>query len=621
VSAEGLESQRRQVTVRPEGQTEIVVLGRPGLPFYHRGSVKVPYEALPYIGVSFVSSTAVEQRVAEIAARYQVESVKAAPADAGVGVFRAPAGLDPGRHAQLAAEISQADGVEHAGPAVALHDTGVAFLTNEFVVKFQPTVGSDDAARLMGDAGLVVRQAIPYARNAFLVEARDASAGLAACNTLVESGRVVYAEPNLVATADDDAINPSDTLFPQQWHLQTVRLPEAWEELRLLNALGVTAGNPGDLTFGSETITIAIVDRGIPSQTVGGVVQQLHPDFNGTVTSGAPKISVYFDFNARVANNDNTVDSHGVGCAGIAAALAENPSGVPGEAEGVVGAAPNCRVIAIIRGGTEKRYSDAYIWMAGLDPGATDPWFPALLPAGTGADVISSSFGLLGKKGHPLPMSGLMQDCFDTLTIQGRGGKGVVLCFSVGDNPFVDVQLQRPWAANDKTIGVAATTDADVRAPFSAFGLDIDICAPGGSGLKDLVTCELPGAGQLLGNTVPGATQDYTPFFNGTSASTPLVAGIAALVLSANPSLTWSEVRDILCDTAVKIDTGTLAAQWLDNDGDGKVDHSHWYGYGRVDARAAVIKACPAERRPIAPANVRILSSNERDPRPPVTIT
>ncbi len=617
VSAQGFESQQRQVTVRPDGQTEIVILGEPGLPFYYRGAVRVPYEPLPFIGVSFVSpSPSVEARAAAIATQFQLEPIKATPTmDAGLRLFRIP---DPAleRQAQLAAELTKIDGVRHAGPVVALDDTGVAFLTSEFVIKFKPTVALDDAAGMMANAGLAVRRQIPYARNAFLTQARDASAGLAACSALVASERVEYAEPNLVATGRNDAINPTDVLFPQQWHLQTVRLPDAWAELQLLNAPGLVQGSPGDLTFGSENITIAIVDRGIPSKTVGGAVQQEHPDFNGTVTSGASKISVYFDFNAMVANNDNTVDSHGVGCAGIAAALAENPSGVPGEAEGVAGAAPNCRVMAILRGGDEERYADAYIWMAGLDPQSIDPSFPPPLPAGAGADVISSSFGLIGADGKPVVMSGLMQDCFDTLTTQGRGGKGVVLCFSAGDNPFKDVAVQRPWAANDKTIGVAATTHADIRAPFSAFGLDIDICAPGGSGLKDLVTCDLLGAGQLVGNTLPGALKNYTPFFNGTSASTPLVAGIAALVLSANPSLTWFEVRDILCDTAEKIDTGTAAAQWIDIDKDGQVDHSHWYGYGRVNAFAAVVKACPksSERAPNPPGNVRIIESGEPDP-------
>jgi subtilisin family serine protease len=600
VAAEGLESQRRQVTVGREGLTAIFILGPPDLPFYYRGTVKVPYKPLPLIGASFAGpSSKVEGIATAIATRFQLEAmpVEKPQLDGRVRVFRVPGAGDAERLSQMAAEVWQFEGVRYAGPVVALGDRSVAFLTNEFIVKFKPTVAPDDRLAQITSSGLTVQQSIPYAGNALLVRARDAAGGMDACAALIESGNVEYAEPNLVATTRDDSCTPTDVLFNQQWHLPLVKVPDAWCELQLLNGSGVVAGGPGDLTFGSENIKIAIFDRGIPSQTVGGVVTARHPDFDGNVTSGAPKVSLYFDFIDMVPNNDNTVESHGINCAGIAAALADNPSGVAGENEGVVGAAPNCSVMAIIRddGGTEKAYADAYIWMAGLDPKVTDPAFPAPLPPGAGADVISNSFGLLGNSGQPVPMSGTMADCFDTLTSDGRDGKGVVLCFSVGDYPS-DFVVQRPWAAYDKTIAVASSTDLDTKSSFSAIGFGIDVCAPGGRGLKQLVTCDLPGAGTLAGHT--GGNFDYTPFFFGTSASTPLVAGIAALILSANPKLTWSEVLDILRATAVKIDFGNMdkVGQWLDMDGDGVKEYSQWYGYGRVDAKAAVVAAIA--RRP-----------------------
>jgi len=60
-------------------------------------------------------------------------------------------------------------------------------------------------------------------------------------------------------------------------------------------------------------------------------------------------------------------------------------------------------------------------------------------------------------------------------------------------------------------------------------------------------------------------------------------------MLSACPRLKWSEVRDILRDTAVKIDS---TGQWRDVDG---ARYSSWYGFGRIDALAAV-KAALARR-------------------------
>src|SRR5205823_198497 len=84
--------------------------------------------------------------------------------------------------------------------------------------------------------------------------------------------------------------------------------------------------------------------------------------------------------------------------------------------------------------------------------------------------------------------------------------------------------------------------------------------------------------------------------FGGTSSATPLCAGVAALVLSANPALTYIEARQIMRDTAVKFDLANTdpVGQWLDANGNPSVTSglppikSGWYGYGRVNAGAAV---------------------------------
>ena len=77
---------------------------------------------------------------------------------------------------------------------------------------------------------------------------------------------------------------------------------------------------------------------------------------------------------------------------------------------------------------------------------------------------------------------------------------------------------------------------------------------------------------------------NYTNTFGGTSSAAPLVSGVAALMLHANPNLTWRDVRRILALTARKNDAGD--AGWATN-GDGR-PINHKYGYGTVDATAAV---------------------------------
>jgi hypothetical protein len=108
------------------------------------------------------------------------------------------------------------------------------------------------------------------------------------------------------------------------------------------------------------------------------------------------------------------------------------------------------------------------------------------------------------------------------------------------------------------------------------------------------------------GTVVMTGPANHRNNFGGTSSATPLCAGVAALVLSANPALTYIEARQILRDTAVKFDLANTdpVGQWLDANGNPSrtsglpAVKSGWYGYGRVNAAAAVQMALtfPASR-------------------------
>ena len=116
------------------------------------------------------------------------------------------------------------------------------------------------------------------------------------------------------------------------------------------------------------------------------------------------------------------------------------------------------------------------------------------------------------------------------------------------------------------------------------------------------------------GATIIHGPKDCTLTFGGTSSATPLCAGVAALVLSANPGLTWREVRDLLRQTADRIDCGNVdpVGAWCDPNGKKKADpgyagadYSRWYGFGRINAEKAVSQALAASAVPTpAPAPV-----------------
>jgi hypothetical protein len=130
--------------------------------------------------------------------------------------------------------------------------------------------------------------------------------------------------------------------------------------------------------------------------------------------------------------------------------------------------------------------------------------------------------------------------------------KGGVVTISAGNNSTFDASADNPYV-----LTVSATDSTDAMASWSNYGNNIDLAAPGVS----------------IYTTTRGGGYGY---WNGTSFSAPIVAGVAALILSVNPSLSGVDARSILEQSAD--DLG--AAGW-----DSK------YGYGRVNAARAVSKA------------------------------
>jgi subtilisin family serine protease len=193
-----------------------------------------------------------------------------------------------------------------------------------------------------------------------------------------------------------------------------------------------------------------------------------------------------------------------------------------------------------------------------------------------------------------VPLYGVEQDALEYAETVGRGGLGSVVVFSAG-NGGCDI-VDNGLLAYPTVIAVSATGGTDDLEWYSSFGQHVDIAAPAGVLTTDLV-------GDVGYGAWEGDTAYAGPFY-GTSASCPIVAGTAALMLSANPRLTAADVRAALCETAERMDL--VDAAWDAN------GWSPYYGCGRVDAAAAVW-ATADEGAPAAPVLVSPVAETYED--------
>ncbi len=309
------------------------------------------------------------------------------------------------------------------------------------------------------------------------------------------------------------------------------------------NLRQIGAGGPGttgwDLTMGSPAVTVAILDEG---------VELGHPDLVGGFVHNGINLGTMSGTGAPTGN-------HGTPCAGIVAARTGNGVGVAGLAGG-------CRLLPI----AFSRWTDTEV-AAGIRYARMQ-----------GAQVISMSFGW--NAWNPAIIDPAIQEAFNA---------GVVMCVATHNHNTAN-GITYP-ATNPLVIAVGASDQADNRKSPSSpdgeswgsnYGPQISVVAPG---------VRIPSTDRLGSNGY--TANDYTPRFNGTSAATPHVAALAALIRSRNSSLTNVQVRRIIEQTAAKVGVVPYAnvaghpnGTWNDQ-----------MGYGRIDVLAALRRATRIVKR------------------------
>ena len=199
-----------------------------------------------------------------------------------------------------------------------------------------------------------------------------------------------------------------------------------------------------------------------------------------------------------------------------------------------------------------------------------------------GADIISNSWGGCAP-------SSIIDNAIDSVLIHGRNGKGGIVVFAAGND---NSTIKYPGNSNPDILVVGAISPCGERkSPTSCdgenwgacYGTLLDIVAPG----VLIPTTDRQGNNGYNYDTKPDdySNCDYTQWFNGTSAACPHVSGVAALVLSVNPSLTGLQVRNIIESTAQKVGGYNYQPTFGRPNGT-------WHeemGYGLVDAYAAVL--------------------------------
>jgi subtilisin family serine protease len=356
-------------------------------------------------------------------------------------------------------------------------------------------------------------------------------------------------------------MTPNDPLFHDQWHLQNDGQgdPESVGG-PTLSVVGVDGrvSEAWDVTTGSPETIIAVLDDG---------VNVLHPDLAPNALEPYNYPEDWEGFFEGTPYLD-ALGGHGTECAGVAAARGNNGIGVSG-------VCPNCSLLP------------ALLWdqaqgKEGLPTGgsfmASDAAMAQMFTdiVDRGAAVISCSWGIGGEdpnvESDPTAWPSLptvTADAFDYAETDGRHGRGTVITFAAG-NSNEDI-TNDPYTSHAGIVGVAAVDDQGLKPYYSSWGATVDIGAPSNGGKNGITT--------VATSSEAATDPQYDYDFGGTSSACPFAAGVFGLVFSANPDLTAAQARQIVADSATKIDP--VWGGWADG-------FSPYYGAGLVNAYRAV---------------------------------
>lgn len=482
------------------------------------------------------------------------------------------------------------------------------------------TLQNEDPALL--EALINEFQLIPEGRmgdaHVLRVTAATGSNPLKVANAIAERPGVAACSPQVLMPMQLQQASLADShrLFSRQWYLSSelVTSPD------LDPSAGINAPAAWQLTTGSPDIVIAVIDDGFDLK---------HPAFRNKPIHPAQR-----DFAVLGQDGDPTSDNrdfHGTCVASIATGSLDG--------NGMVGVAPGCTLLPI---------------RIGFGPMAAPvDLLEVFRYVSRFADVVNCSFGTPPRSFDVIPAP--FRNALTELTrTGGRRGKGLVIVFAAGNDDaptllrgdqnrngvkFVDLnsgRVQEIPAGSDVFSGhpltrgvivVGAMSSLKRKSGYSNWGPHLTVCAPSNNmhyitrfiaptgpdaAIRALFERNYRGLGQVAAVNRPGKGRPFEPLrddpdtpdfdeslytltFGGTSGAAPVVTGVVGLMLSANPNLTASQVRQILMSTADRSLDPTLDFSADPNiqelSGAFSGSRSLFFGSGKVNARRAVEQA------------------------------
>lgn len=403
------------------------------------------------------------------------------------------------------------------------------------------TSGTDEARAIASEAEAIFKGPIGALDGFFLIDfSTSGKTGQHIQEWLDSHENVLWSEQQIPTTmpmpTGFQGTPLNNPLFGEAWHLQNrgQRKGSAGEDINVIPAWDAGVSGRGFM--------VAVVDTGS---------QMDHPDLGSNT-----RFDLAGNYLFSGSSTDLDIDeTHGTSVSGIIAA-ADN-------AIGSVGVAYGAHLVPVRFIGGSLRSDATYASVLNHELRSVDiynnSWGPALA---TGNSVALMGPSTLGKA------------AIEKGATDGRGGLGAIYVFSAGNDAESGGNVNyNGWANLRQTIAVGSVGDMGKHATYSMPGAALLVSAPSSGNRSGISTTT---------RTTEGT--GYTDSFGGTSAAAPMVSGTVALMLQANPTLSWRDVQHILVRTAVRVDPDDT--DWIRNAAKRPVNHQ--YGFGRIDAGAAV---------------------------------